>query len=206
MKKNESKILQIRLSIDAYKKIESDAQASGLKVSEHARQIILSNKGVSLLAEEAQEQMVRKEEELNRKYDEAIEGEAVKFLHNAIADMDFLTFVSLRSFLKKLKKKKGAAAIEAVLALAIILPILFSFIFGGYNYYLKQADNVNINFEVGRFYSVLDGCNETQFRTISGVTKFNRYNLITVIDSVEKQTYTSVNPIGTIAIYCVSAS
>lgn len=101
--------------------------------------------------------------------------------------------------------KKGAAAIETVITMALVLPILFSFIFGGYNFYLKQADNVNLNFDAGRYLSTLDSCNESTLLAITGVAKYSDYTLITVIDNVRKVSYTPAIGKGTIAIYCQSA-
>lgn len=103
------------------------------------------------------------------------------------------------------KNKKGAVALETVLTLALVLPVLFSFIFGGYNFYLKQSDNVNLNFEVGRYLSTLDACDEATLLTISGTSKFSGYKLITVIDGVRKVSFNASPSKGTIAVYCQSA-
>lgn len=103
------------------------------------------------------------------------------------------------------KNKKGAVALETVLTLAMVLPILFSFIFGGYNFYLKQADNVNLNFEAGRYFSTLKTCDEPSLLSISSTSKFNEYKLITVIDGTRKVSFNASPSKGTIAVYCQSA-
>lgn len=107
--------------------------------------------------------------------------------------------------MKKNRLKRGATSIETVLVMAMVLPILFSFIFGGYNFYLKQADNVNLNFEAGRYFSTMNACNEATLKTISSTLKYSEYSLVTVIDGVRKQSYVASPNKGTIAIYCQSA-
>ena len=103
------------------------------------------------------------------------------------------------------KYKKGAVTLEAVMAISLILPIFFAFIFGGYDFYMRQADNVNLNFEVGRFASTMDECTESKLKSISGTVKFNNYDLITEINGVRKLSHSASNRRGTIAVYCSSA-
>jgi hypothetical protein len=79
MKKQDVKILQVRMGIEDYAKLETNAQNSGVTISEHARQILL-NDDATLLGEE---------------------------MNKTIREMDFLTFLSLKSVFKRVNKKRG---------------------------------------------------------------------------------------------------
>ena len=107
---------------------------------------------------------------------------------------------------KQQNYKKGAAALEAVIAISVILPVLFSFIFGGYDFYLRQADNVNLNFEAGRYFSTMNSCTEATLLSISSTVKFSQYNLITEINGVRRTSYSAPASRGTIAVYCSSTA
>jgi hypothetical protein len=104
--------------------------------------------------------------------------------------------------LKKRNNKQGAAATEAVLAIAIIIPILIGFIFGGYDFYLKQADNVNLNFQAGRYFTTMTSCDSATLASISLNQEFSHYNVITVIDGKRKEAYKAAKKEGTIIVYC----
>lgn len=106
--------------------------------------------------------------------------------------------------MEKIKRKIGAVSLEAVIAIGLILPILFSFIFGGYNFYMAQAENVNFNFNVGRFLASMPDCSESSFALIGSNPRFSAFEVQAVIDGVETKPYTTLNPKGVIRINCAS--
>lgn len=106
----------------------------------------------------------------------------------------------------KTRDKQGAVALEAVIALSLILPILFSFVFGGYDFYLRQADNVNLNFEAGRYMSTMTECSNDAFRTMSDTFKFNKYDLIAHIDGTRHVVYSAPVRQGSIVVHCGRAA
>lgn len=107
MPKADIKVLQIRFSLKDYEKISEDAKASGLTISEHARQILLSEKGMSLLQEEMQKWQKSQEAAMVEKYNENIQKKCDQFLLETIKSMSIFSFLGMRSFINKSKKNKG---------------------------------------------------------------------------------------------------
>ncbi len=87
------KVLQIRLEEYKFKRLEEEAKKSGVSMSEYAREIIFGD-------EEPFDAR-----ELNKKYQETIEGECLKYLKNSIETMSLAEFISLKAFLKRRKKE-----------------------------------------------------------------------------------------------------
>ena len=102
--------------------------------------------------------------------------------------------------LMKIKDKSGGSAIETVLVVMLVFPLIIMFIVGAFTFFNVHSQNVNINFDAGRYVSTT-GCSLDKLQdSMPGLTKFNGFNIFvngTKIQSGSK---------GDISITCQAAS
>ncbi len=102
--------------------------------------------------------------------------------------------------LRKIKDKSGGSAIETVLVVMLVFPLIIMFIVGAFTFFNVHSQNVNINFDAGRYVSTT-GCSLDKLQySMPGLKKFNGFNIFvngTKIQSGSK---------GDISITCQTVS
>ena len=79
--------------------------------------------------------------------------------------------------LRKIKDPSGGAAIETVLVVMLVFPLIVMFIVGAFTFFNVHSQNVNINFDAGRYVSTT-GCSIDKLQdSMPGLTKFSNFNI-----------------------------
>lgn len=105
--KQKQKRLQVRMTEEDFKLLEADAKASGLNVSEHARQKLLAHNGISSISDYMETRLALKEAELVEKYNSAMKEEAMKYFEYRMDNMSVLGFLGIQRDIRKRQKKAG---------------------------------------------------------------------------------------------------
>ena len=102
--------------------------------------------------------------------------------------------------LRKIKDNFGGAAIETIIVVMLVFPIILMFIIGGFKFFNVHSQNVNINFDAGRYVSTT-GCSIDKLQdSMPGITKFNGFNIF--VNGTKIQSGTK----GDISITCLNNS
>jgi len=102
--------------------------------------------------------------------------------------------------LRKIKDNFGGAAIETIIVVMLVFPIILMFIIGGFKFFNVHSQNVNINFDAGRYVSTT-GCSIDKLQdSMPGISKFNGFNIF--VDGTKIQSGTK----GDISITCQNNS
>lgn len=102
--------------------------------------------------------------------------------------------------LRKIKDQSGGAAIETVLVVMLVFPLIIMFIVGAFTFFNVHSQNVNINFDAGRYVSTT-GCSLDKLQdSMPGLTKFNGFNIF--VNGTKIQSGTK----GDISITCQADS
>lgn len=88
----------------------------------------------------------------------------------------------INKIINKIKLNMGEVALETALVVGITLPIIMTLIFGGYMFFMNQAENNTVNFNAGRYISVagcyIDESGDSQgISTMGESGTFSNYNL-----------------------------
>ena len=79
--------------------------------------------------------------------------------------------------LRKIKDQTGGAAIETILVVMLVFPLMIMFIVGAFTFFSVHSQNVNINFDAGRYVSTT-GCSIDKLQdSMPSLTKFNGFNI-----------------------------
>ena len=77
--------------------------------------------------------------------------------------------------LRKIKDPSGGAAIETILVVMFVFPLIVMFIVGAFTFFNVHSQNVNINFDAGRYVSTT-GCSIDNLQdSMPGLTKFSNF-------------------------------
>ena len=102
--------------------------------------------------------------------------------------------------LRKIRDISGGSAIETVLVVMSVFPLIIMFIVGAFTFFNIHSQNVNINFDAGRYVSTT-GCSLDKLQdSMTGLTKFNGFNIF--INGTKIQNGTK----GDISITCQNNS
>ena len=79
--------------------------------------------------------------------------------------------------LRKIKDQTGVATIETILVVMLVFPLMIMFIVGAFTFFNVHSQNVNINFDAGRYVSTT-GCSIDKLQdSMHGLTKFSNFNI-----------------------------
>ncbi len=105
--KQKQKRLQVRMTEEDFELLEADAKASGLSVSEHARQKLLEHNGIASVSDYVETRLRLKEEELIEKYNSTLRDEAIKYFEYRLNNMSVLGFLGIQRDIRKRLKSPG---------------------------------------------------------------------------------------------------
>lgn len=102
--------------------------------------------------------------------------------------------------LRKIRDETGGSALETVLVVMFMFPLIVMFIVGAFTFFNVHSQNVNINFDAGRYVSTT-GCSLDKLQdSMPGLTKFNGFNIF--VNETKIQTGSK----GDISITCQADS
>lgn len=104
------------------------------------------------------------------------------------------------------KSKIGVVALEFVVAISLLVPVLLIYISGGYTYYMAQSQNVSLNYDAGRYFSTMSACDKGQIFAFQLNSKYSHYDIEAIINGRSAIKSAVGEKEGTVTVTCSTAN